>query len=407
VPASRILLVESHEPSRELIVGTLTAAGHQLTIVEDVNEAFRRAADHQLVIVDVVAAGGSALALCREIRQTPSLAAIPVLCISQTDDVEEKVAFLEAGADDVMVKPLDQRELDARVEALLLRFQRTRGRATATALPTAPRDQRRTITVFSPKGGAGTTTIAVNVAVAAAERHPDQVCLVDLDLQAGHAASHLDLRPGQTIADLVRDSQALTEAELLRTYAIRHDSGLHLLAAPAHPELAGLVEAEAVNQLLTTASNAYPFVVIDGGSTVDERAMTAFERADGVVFAVTPEFPALKSLHELLQYLTELGSVGSKALFVLNRIFARDIVKPQDIEGALGTKVAVELPYDPFVYLKAVNEGVPVVIGARRSAPAERLVRLAETALGLEPADTSAREARPRGSLLGGLLRRT
>ena len=95
--------------------------------------------------------------------------------------------------------------------------------------------------MYSPKGGVGTTTIATNIAVAAAQRRPDRVVLVDLDLQFGGVATHLNLEPKQTLTDVVRDDAALREPELLRTYAMRHDSGLHVLAAPAAPEAAELI----------------------------------------------------------------------------------------------------------------------------------------------------------------------
>jgi MinD-like ATPase involved in chromosome partitioning or flagellar assembly len=107
-----------------------------------------------------------------------------------------------------------------------------------------------------------------------------------------------------------------------------------------------------------------------------------------------------------MDYLAETGSVGAKSQFVLNHIFAREVLKLRDIESSLGAKVAIELPYDPFIYLKAVNEGVPVVVGAPRSAAADRFGRLARIAFGGDAEAAPAAEER-RGGLLGGLLRRT
>jgi Flp pilus assembly CpaE family ATPase len=98
-----------------------------------------------------------------------------------------------------------------------------------------------------------------------------------------------------------------------------------------------------------------------------------------------------------------------KATFVLNNMFARDILKMSQIENALGTRVAVELPYDPYIYLKAVNEGVPVVLGAPRSAAAERLSRLASVAFDLDAAPRApvvAEKKEKSGRRLGGLIRR-
>ena len=178
----------------------------------------------------------SAVEICREIRATPALAAVPVMCVSGSDDVEERIGFLEAGADDVVARPLDARELEARVEALLLRFQRSRDLAPIISPDGLTMHRaRRTVAVYSPKGGVGTTTIATNIAIAAVARRPDRVVLVDLALQFGGVATLLNLDPKQTLADVVRDEASLREPELLRTYAMRHDSGLHVLAAPGAP----------------------------------------------------------------------------------------------------------------------------------------------------------------------------
>jgi pilus assembly protein CpaE len=385
VPASTILLIEADAASGENIAGVLTKVGYTVTTVADVDEALRRVAEHQLAIIDVVSGEKSAVELCREIRSTPGLGAIPILCVGQSDAVEERISFLEAGADDVMVKPFDARELEARVEALLLRFQRSKD---MTAIVSndgiVVTRKRRTVAVHSPRGGAGTTTIATNVATVAAREKPDRVVLVDLHLQFGQVATHLNLDVKQTLADVVRDESAVREPELIRTYATRHDSGLHVLAAPNSPELAELITADHVERLLTTLLDAYDSVVIDAGSWLDERTMTAFERAETVVFAVIPEISSLKALNSLLEYLNEAGSVGAKSAFVLNNPFAREILKTRDVESALGAKVQTELPYDPFLYLKAVNEGVPIVLGAPRSTPAERLARLTTTVFGNE-----------------------
>lgn len=407
MPATSLLLVESDPAARDVITGVLIGAGYAVATVEDAIEAVQQAGAHQLVIIDIVAGEANATDLCREIRATPTMASIPVLCISQSDEVEDRIRFLEAGADDVMAKPFDARELDARVEALLLRFQRSREVGPVVPLNGSSPIMRRLVTVFSPKGGVGTTTIAVNIAVAIAARRPDRTLLIDLDRQFGQVATHLNLTVRQTIADAVRDEAAIREPEILRSYANHHESGLHVLPAPGSPELAELVRAEEVERLLETASRAYDAIIVDAGSHLDEPALGALERADGVVFAVYPEIAALKALRSLLDFLAEVGSIGAKATFVINNMFAKDILRMRDIETALGTKVAAELPYDPFIYLKAVNEGIPVVRGAARSLPAERLTQLAALAFGMEDQSaTTAADERRRGRR-GGLLRRS
>jgi pilus assembly protein CpaE len=405
VPASTVLLLESDPSADETIAQILIGAGYTLTRTTDSETAIAQAAEHQLLVIDVTGGPRSAIEICAQVRSTPDLSQVPVLCVSPSDDVEERIRFLEAGADDVMARPFDARELEARAEALLLRFQRSKELSPVMSGDgTVVGRARRTVALFSPKGGVGTTTIATNIAVTAARKRPDRVVLIDFALQFGGVATHLNLHPRQSLSDLVRDEAALREPELLRGYAARHDSGLHVLAAPAAPEAAESVHPTHVARILATALEAYDLVVVDAGSTLDERVMTVLEAADTVILPVCAEIAALKAMHALLDYLNETGSIGLKSMFVLNNPFAREILKLRDVESALGSKVAFELPYDPFLYLKAVNEGIPVVIGAARSAPAERLVRLTSSAFGDDGVMAAVAVAEPRKS--GGLFRR-
>ena len=407
VPASSVLLLDADRLAAESISATLTGAGYEVTAVTDADEAFRRAPEFSIVVIDEVQGPRPAVEVCREIRTTPALAAIPVLCISRSDEVEDRVRFLEAGADDVIARPFDARELDARVEALLVRFRRSRDLAPLTTLESAGPVTRHAIACYSPKGGVGTTTIAVNVATWLAGQRPERVVVVDLDLQFGQVATHLNMKPRQTLTEVARDEQALHEPELLRSYIEKHGSGLHVLAAPSLPDSGGLLGAEQVDLLLGVLRTAYDIVVIDAGSALDERTLAIFERAETVILPIAPEIGALNALHSLMDYLAEVGSLGPKSTFVLNHLFAREMLTMKQIEGSLGAKIDVELPYDPGLYLKAVNEGIPVVRGAPRSAAAERLARLAVIAAGWPASGSERNHEDRRPGLFGGLLRRT
>ncbi len=404
MPASTILVLESASIGDASLAPILVSAGYTVTQSSDPDEALAQVAAQQLVAIDVGAGlgGKTGFELCHEVRATPSMASIPILCVAASDDVEERISFLEAGADDVVARPFDAREVEARVEALLLRFQRSKDLAPVVSPDglTLARP-RRSVAVYSPKGGVGTTTIATNVAVAAAQRNSDRVILVDLDLQFGGVATHLNLEPKLTIADAVRDEAAMREPDLLRTYTVRHDSGLHVLAAPMSPEASELITADHISHILGTLLEGYDGVVIDAGSILDEGVLRIFEMAETILLPVHPEMAALKAMHGLLDYLNETGSINGKSTFVLNNMFAREILKPRDIEAALGSRITTDLPYDPFLFLKAVNEGVPIVLGAPRSPAAEQLVRLSTSAFGSDgyavPADVPAKRQRRFG----------
>jgi pilus assembly protein CpaE len=411
VPPASVLLIDTDAAAAKAIDTTLSSVGHAVTITADADEALRLASDHQVIAIDIVEGEKSAAGICAEIRATPTLASIPVLCIAQTDEVEERIGFLEAGADDVIARPFDDRELEARIEALVLRFQRAKDLVpVASAIGSPFGERRRIVGVFSPKGGVGTTTIAVNLAMIAATAKPDSAVIVDLDLQFGQVATHLDLSPGQTLVDVVRDEQALAEPELLRTYTTRHDAGLHALPAPGDPGLAELITAPHVVALLQTLPGTFDTVVVDAGSQLDDRALAVFEAAEVVIVPFYAEMAALKALHILVDRLSAAGIVGAKTVFVLNSMFAKEILKPRDVEGSLGTSISANLPYDPFLYLKAVNAGQPLVRSAPRSAPAEAFAKLATAVFGSESLaaapEAPAQEDR-KATRFGGLLRRS
>jgi pilus assembly protein CpaE len=293
------------------------------------------------------------------------------------------------------------------VEALLLRFNRSRDVTPTTPMLGAElRGGRKLIAVFSPKGGVGTTTIAVNAAILANQLHPDRALILDLDLQFGTVATHLNLRLNNSLADLARDEDALKDPDMLRSYISVHDNGLQVIAAAGSPEYAQLVTVKHVERLLATLTAAFDAVVVDAGSNLDERTLAVFDLAECIVIPIVAELGALRAVRTMLDYLNDTGSAMTKSLFVLNNMFPKEPLRAGDVETALGTKIALELPYDPLLYVKAINEGVPVIVGAPKSAAADRLTRLATLALAGEPAiGESSPSERRRG--LGGLLRRS
>jgi len=403
VPPSSILLLDQDAAAAAAVQAVLTGQGHAVTISTQADGAVGTAADHALVIVDVLTGEHTAEDAVHMIRASGSSSGVPILGIAQTDDVEARVRLLEAGADDVMARPFEPSELEARVEALLVRFRNApSGIAQADG---GFGGSRRVAVFFSPKGGVGTTTLAVNVAVAAAERRPGRVALLDLVPQWGQVATHLDLRPGLTVTELAHDAQALAEPELMRTY-LREREGLAVLCAAQRPDPLEALTADRASAVVSAARRLFDVVVVDAGSTYDARAAALFEVADLIVLTLYPEIAALNALRSFLEALHEEVTTGAGTLLVLNHIFARDMLKLRDIETTLGTRVPFEIPYEPVVFLRAVNEGIPVVAGAARSSPSERLRGLAELvagAAGMASADSGAGQ---RHGSRGGFLNR-
>jgi pilus assembly protein CpaE len=403
VSDTRIILLGN--ATSDPLAKVLGKSGRALTRIEDPGALITAAADHDVIVLDVVAPPRTPAEMAREVRATEALAEIPILAITSSEDVEERIRLLEAGADDVMLRPVDDRELDARVEALDLRHRRSKEMRPSAVVASTRRPGRRLVALYSPKGGVGTTTVAVNLALAIAARAPDQVAIVDLTPMGGQVATHLDLRPKLTIADLIRDSAGAISPEILRsTYLTRHEAGVLLLAGSVVPTTQALMPAGDVTRILEAVLEAVPNVIVDLGSHFDDRVLAGLDVADDVVFVVTPDFPALKSVHGILEYFGEGNGQRAEPTIVVNETYALQTLTPGDIETALGRRVAIRIPYDPLLYLRAANQGTPVFASAPTSQPSRRFDQLAGVILG-EDAPASLTEPRRRG--LGGIFGRS
>jgi pilus assembly protein CpaE len=403
VTDTRILLLGN--AASESLNKVLGKPGRVVTRIENPEQLAAAAVEHDVVVLDSVPPPRTLVDTCRDLRGVTELAEVPILAITSSDDVEERIHLLEAGADDVMIRPVDERELDARVEALDLRSRRSKELRPSTLVAATRRPGRRLISVYSPKGGVGTTTVAVNLALAIGARMPDASALIDLTPMGGHVATHLDIQPKLTLADLVRDSQGLISPEILRTtYLTRHERGVQVLAGSAAATTTPVLSGEETTRTLEGLLAAVPNVVADLGSHLDERVLAGLEAADDVVVVVTPDFPALKATHAFFEYLGEAGSKVAEPTIVVNEVYALQTLTPGDIENALGRRVAIRIPYDPLLYLRAANQGTPVFASAPTSQPARRFDQLAAILLG-EDAPTASTEQRRRG--LAGIFGRS
>ena len=161
---------------------------------------------------------------------------------------------------------------------------------------------------------------------------------------------------------------------------------------------------EEAGKILDGVLTAIPTVIVDLGSHLDDRVLTSLEAADDVVIVVTPDFPALKSVHSFFEFMGEVAPRAPEPTVVVNEVYALQTLTPADIENALGRRVAIRVPYDPLIYLRAANQGTPVFASAPTSQPARRYDQLAGILLG-EDAPGVAQEQRRRG--LAGIFGRS
>jgi pilus assembly protein CpaE len=402
-----VLLICAERDKAAELAHIVQAKGYRVVAAPFGPAALSRATEAALIVVDRVegASNASASAVSR-IKDQPHLAAVPLLAIAQTDSADERIALLEAGADDVMNHPVDNAEFEARLDVLIA-HQTAVPSAEGEGAPAAPaRPAPRLFTFFSSKGGVGTTTLAVDVAVALALKGSASVALVDMDLASGQVATHLDLNARVTVVELARDDATLSDADLLRAAADWHKSGLSVYSAPHRPDQGPLMSVDLVRVLLDALLSAFDIVIADAGSVLDERTLALFERSERVVLVLAPELPTVRATHALMEVLAEYEGPSERQLFVLNHVYADDTLRPDDVERSLQAQIHTHIPYEPTLYLKAVNVGVPLVMSAPKSAPAEAIERLATQLAGALPKVAApAAEQQKRKSLVG-LLRR-
>ncbi len=253
---------------------------------------------------------------------------------------------------------------------------------TAPAEGTAA-DPNRIITILSPKGGAGKTTVGTNLAVGLAARHPRQVVLVDLDLQFGDVANVLRLNPKVTISDIAR--QWPVDSANLKLGLTAHPSGLYTLCAPLNPAEADEVQAEHVTGVLHMLRQSFRYVVIDTDPGLSERVLSALDLSADVVMVCSPEMPSIRGLRKALDAMDQVGLTSANRHFLLNRADSKVGLEVADIERSIGSPVDVKVP-SSIDMVRATNDGVPIM----ESRSSSGLVHAFEELVELIDSDTGA-----------------
>jgi len=376
-----ILICAPSPALRNQLEAELAEIDYAVVAVSTAAEAITHLRDGEihLVVAEGLAVSGAMARL-----RSAAPVQVPILVIAPAGDVEARIAFLEAGADDVIAAGFDRGELEARIEALLIRA----GRMTAATLSDQPAGQ--VVTFFSPKGGVGTTTLAVNTAVLLAAGQgaiggrAAQVLLVDLDLQFGQVATHLNLTPHFDVASLCADAVALADVDQALSYLTHHSSGVQVLAAPANPEADFAVTVDQLERAIGILRPRFDHVIVDCGSRLDPRTLWMLEQADIHIFVIFPEIAALRATSLMLAFLADTATLRARTSFVVNHLFPRELLKTRDIENLLRATPIAEIPYTDVDMIRAVNEGVPLV-ASRPSSPASLAIgKIASAIVGID-----------------------
>jgi pilus assembly protein CpaE len=313
--------------------------------------------------------------VCRNIYQSLLSTAVIVLAPpAQQENTQYLRQAMLAGARDVLPMPplLDQLVTSIQLTVLQEKGRRQRRRE----VERGGGEMGKVIAVTSAKGGAGCSVIAANLAMMLAQANPGQsVVLFDMDLRYGDQRVLLDLEPTTSVLDLLPVIDELTP-EAVNSALLKHKSGIRALLAPAEPQQADMVEADAVRKILIALRAYYNWVIVDLPGHLSDFELPALDFADAVLQVCTPDVLSIRRTRSMLEICTGLGMTPNQINLVLNRIHRSDEIKPVEFRGLFDNEVVAEIPEDPAFVQPRVDRGVPLAEGAGDAAVVKAMRQL-------------------------------
>jgi pilus assembly protein CpaE len=293
---------------------------------------------------------------------------------------------MRAGISEYLVKPVTPEALHAGVQRVMRRLGWT---------PAAePRQAGRLFTLFSPKGGCGSTTVATNLACVLHRITCKRTLLVDLDLEFGETALQLGVEPKFSVLDVLRNFHRM-DAGLLGSFVERHESGVHLLSAPYHLDRGAVVAEDQIHITLRLLKQHYDYVVVDTSGSFVPSTLAAFAEADRIFAVTNLNLPSLRNLQRCLPFLEQTVGKGAKdrIQILVNRYTGDDVIALNDVEQTIGVPVYRTLSNDYAAVSRAINSGKPVVLNGK-SKYARDVQALGTELVGVHGAARAARNGR-------------
>ncbi len=362
----RLLVVDDIPQTRQSIIRALRfhekceVIGTAKTGDEGVKMALELLPD--VIIMDVNMPGSlDGIAATAVIKQKAPW--IEIIILTVQDDVDYMRKAMMAGARDFLAKPP---MIDDLVLAITRASQHSmEAQAAREALEKKKEAQRalvqgKIITVYSPRGGAGCTTLAANLA--AVMHSPETpVVIVDGSLQFGDIAVLYNLQSQFTIFDLAMQANDELELEVVEQMLARHSSGVHMLIAP-RPEQAEQINSLQFSAILRRLSTMYPYVIVDTTHRLTDTTLAALDCSDVDVLVGLQDIPTIARMRKFLDLAPALNVDPARSLLVINAYDSKAGVPDAKIAQVLKTKIAATLPRDLGTTIISINRGVPFTL---------------------------------------------
>jgi pilus assembly protein CpaE len=331
--------------------------------------------------------------------EVPSAAVVMMSVQGEADYLRRSML---AGAREFLVKPFSSDELTSSIRQVYTRERDKQSRiavqpaAAAAATPALlamgadrePGEPGRVVAVFGPKGGVGRTTLAVNLAVAAATELGQKTCLVDGSFQFGDVGVLLNLNPkNKSIAELIPELEQ-GEPESIDTFVINHSAGIRVLLAPPSPEMAELITPVIAKRMIDALRKDHDLIIVDCMSSFNDTTLAILDLADTVLTMLSLEITSIKNIRLFLEVADQLGYSSDKIRLVLNRADSSLGIRVADVEHSIGRRVDHTIVSDGRSVVYALNRGVPFFLSNREAQVSQDVLRLAAAVVGTkEPAE--------------------
>ena len=289
---------------------------------------------------------------------------VTVIALAENRDPDILLRAMRAGCSEFLGKPFRAGELDQTLQGLQQLWS-TPTQANASG--------GKVLSFLGVKGGVGTTTLAVHLAMNLVQVQGKRTLLIDHHPELGHVCVYLGL-DGQrcTYQEVVRSVTRL-DSELLRGIVSKHTSGLEVLSSPDSCGAAHTMDADVVARTLKFLRTEYDYIVVDCSNSLDEKTMAVMEASSTVYLVATPDIGAIRDLSRYVDHLTVNSNMTEKMQVVVNRVSSRYAVNVEHIEKAIRLPVAIRLPNSYADLVRSANLGEPISLKTKSEFNAEFL----------------------------------